>query len=124
MFLGKDPADGSHTWSEDYIQMFIIQEARRAGYMVTAAMEQGKRSKGQGGRAKAMGMTAGVPDTFWWLPNGQIKLIELKTDKGALSPRQKEFHKTIKELGHSVYTVYAQTPMDGWNQVKEILDGK
>ncbi len=120
-FLGKDPEDTKHKWSESFIQMFIIQEARRAGYIITGSMEQGLRSKSSGGKAKAQGMTAGMPDMLIWRSGGKLKCVELKTLDGKLSPAQIEFHGTLKGLGYSVDVVYASCPMDGWKQVKGII---
>lgn len=120
-FLGKDPTDESIKWSEDQIQMYIVQESRRSGYCVTASMEKAKRNKVSGARAKAMGMTAGVPDLIYRLKHGVKKEIELKTKKGKLSLEQIKFHAELLKLEHNVYTVYAKTPMDGWIQTKDIL---
>lgn len=120
-FLGKDPADPSHIWSEIFIQAYIVQEALKAGLTLAAGMEQGKRSKLSGARAKASGMAAGEPDLRFYLPMGQIKLIELKTKDGKLNDAQKLRIPKLKELGYAVSVVYAESPMDGWLQVKEIL---
>lgn len=121
-FLGRDPSSEDKPWSESLIQCYIVQEARRTGYVVTGSMEQGHRSKSAGGRAKAQGMQAGMPDMLYWLPNGVIRCIELKTTTGVLSNAQIEFHKILGNLGHSVNVVYAKTPSDGWNKVKRILE--
>jgi hypothetical protein len=85
-------------------------------------MEQGKRTKSGGARAKAMGMTAGVPDLLFWFQEGRIKPIELKTANGTLNAAQKLFHPIIKALGFQVDVVYAKSPMDGWIQVKQLLE--
>jgi hypothetical protein len=121
-FLGKDPANCSIKWSEDHIQMYIVQETRRRGYLVTASMEQAKRNRARAARAKAMGLTAGVPDLIFRLPNGGKVEIELKTKTGKLSGSQKAFHKVIKDLGHEVYTVYAQSPARGLGEVLTLLE--
>lgn len=123
-FLGKDPEDINIKWSESFIQMFIIQEARRSGYIITGSMEQGLRSKSSGGKAKANGMTAGMPDMLIWLSGNNLKCIELKTKDGKLSPSQKEFHLILRNLGFSVNVIYASCPMDGWKQVKEIINNE
>lgn len=120
-FLGQDPADTTVGWSESQIQMFIITQSFRNGVLITGCMEQGLRSKSAGGKAKAMGMTAGMPDMLCWLTNGKIIGIELKTKIGKLSDVQKEFHNRLLNLGHNVFTVYADCPFNGWQQIKEIL---
>lgn len=48
-------------------------------------------SKASAGRAKAEGMTAGVPDITFVRQGGHIAYIELKADKGRLSPAQVEW---------------------------------
>lgn len=120
-FLGRDPSQTDPPWPEWQIQAYVIQMSRRAGYLVAAGMEQGERKSA--GKAKATGLTAGVPDLRYWLAGGKGKDIELKTAEGKLSKVQIEFHKSLVELGHFVVTVYANSPADGWNQVREILEG-
>jgi hypothetical protein len=120
-FLGRDAESGK--WSEDFCQMYVIQEARRAGYDVAASLEAGKRSKVTGSRLKAMGMVSGEPDLRFYLPRGKIKMVELKTAKGKLSDKQLKRHEELLLLGHDVATVYCENPVDGWGKVKEFLEG-
>ena len=56
------------------------------------------RSKAAGGRLKAMGLRAGVPD-LCVLYHGQVFFLELKTTRGRLSPRQNEVCKYITDAG-------------------------
>ena len=121
-FLGKDPSTGE--WSEAEIQMYIVQESRRAGITVTACMEQGRRSRSTGGKAKAMGMTAGMPDLLFWLDGGKVVPVELKTDKGRLSPAQNIFHGVLRKRGFSVYTVFAATPVGAYEKITEIINAE
>ncbi len=121
-FLGRDPADETVIWDESKIQMYIIQEIRRMGILITGSMEQGLRSKGAGGKAKAMGLTAGLPDLWVWLDGGRPIGIELKTDRGYLSKAQRDMHDRMRGLGYGVHVVYARAPLDGVRQVKEIIN--
>jgi hypothetical protein len=119
-FLGKNPGDVGG-WSEAQIQMFIIMQSRRHGLLVTGSMEQGLRSKSAGGKAKACGLSAGMPDMLYWLPNGLVIGVELKTEDGRLSDVQKKFHESLKILGHQVYVIYAKSPLNGWEQIQRIV---
>ena len=118
LFLGKSPDDASHLWSEDHIQMYVVQMARKAGYYVAADFNAGKRNPS---KAKAMGMLAGVPDLRFYFPHGKIVWIELKTNRGALSESQKNHQAILQRNGHTVATVFAATPVSGWEQVAALL---
>jgi hypothetical protein len=56
--LGRDPAWIEPPWSELQIQSYIIQESRRAGYLVAGDQNAGKRNPGA---AAASGILAGAP---------------------------------------------------------------
>lgn len=120
-YLNKDPGDLTIKWSEFMIQCYIVQEGRRAGYLVVGNTEQGNRING--GRLKAAGMTAGNPDLMWVLKKGLVAWIELKTKDGVLNKAQKFHHAKLESLGHKVFTVYAESPLDGWNKCKRIVEG-
>jgi hypothetical protein len=123
-YLGKDPADHTYPWQEWHVQAFIVMQLKRANVKVAASMEQGKRSKQTAGKAKATGMVAGEPDLRIYLSMGRVVFIELKMEKtGKLSPVQEDYHEALIELGHAVHTVWALSPLDGWLQVQEILEG-
>ena len=112
-FLGRLITEPAKEW---ICQSYIVQEARRAGYTVTACQEQGKRSMATAGKAKASGMTAGVPDLLWWLPEGRLCGMELKTADGRLNDAQRQFHAQAASLGHSIEVIYANSPLDGWTK--------
>jgi hypothetical protein len=117
-FLGHDPADASHKWPEWALQAYVIQEARRAGYLVTGDMAQGKRNPG---KAKSQGLLAGHPDLSFWLPGGIVVMIELKTKDGVLSQAQKHHQEDLKDLDHYVHNVYGTCPSNTWDQCLLIL---
>lgn len=120
-FMGRDISTGK--WKEYEVQAYIVQEARRAGYTIEGDQNQAKRSFGVAARAKACGMQAGTPDLRVLLPGGKTIWIELKLKKGKLSAAQQDWHYIAMLKGHKTYVIYADTPLDGCNQVKFILQG-
>ena len=43
----------------------------------------------------------GIPDLLFLGPNGQTVWIEVKTEKGRLSPEQQNFIETLQGMGHT-----------------------
>lgn len=84
-------------------------------------MNQGNRSGAMRGQAKATGLQAGAVDVRIYLPEGRMALLELKTDKGTVSPVQKSWHALLASLGHLVHVVRASTPAEMWDRVMGIL---
>lgn len=105
--------------TEDQIQIALVANirARAINGLVWAHINNNPRSPRDGARLKAKGMIKGVPDmvyayrglTFWH---------EIKTEKGKLSPAQKEFHKRLEEAQHQVIITYGLD--DAINQLVEI----
>lgn len=61
----------------------------------------------------------GVPDRIVMLPGGRLIFIELKADRGSLSPIQKVQIRRIQKLGQEVYVVRG---MDGLEEfLKEVM---
>jgi hypothetical protein len=58
-------------------------------------------------------VVAGLPDRIVIL-DGQIYLVELKADDGALSPIQKIIHKKIIKRGVPVYVLTGKRGVDEW----------
>jgi hypothetical protein len=77
----------------------------------------GKRHIGVARKLKAEGAKAGIPDLF--LPaarNGYNGLfIELKTEKGTVSPNQKHWIAALREQGYQVEVCY------GWDAARLVL---
>lgn len=48
---------------------------------------------------QSLGSTPGVPDILGILPGGRMLAIEVKTEKGKLSPHQEQFIKNINDNG-------------------------
>jgi hypothetical protein len=70
------------------------------------------RHKATGGRLKAMGVRAGVPDLLIWADGGHCFGVELKAGTGKLSPAQTFWHATLETLGHRVYVVRSLDEME------------
>lgn len=64
----------------------------------------GRRSKGEAGKLKALGVKPGVPDVVIPLPYGTYAglAIELKSGTGTLSDHQKDWLRVMKESGYLV----------------------
>lgn len=118
LLLGKDASDARIKWTEDDLQMYVVQEARKLGYYCAADFNAGARNPG---KAKAMGILAGTPDLRFYYEKGLIVWIELKTHHGSRSPAQLKHHAILDKAGHKVYTVGAQTPHLAWRQVHTII---
>ncbi len=110
-----------YPWKEDHLQMAVACELRRRGVLFAADQNEGRRSLRDGARRKAMGMAAGEPDLRIYLPGGRVVFIELKTNAGRLSPAQEWRQEQLRQLGHRVETVYARTPRDAVDRVREII---
>ena len=67
----------------------------------------GKRDKATAGKLKAMGVNPGWPDFEILAPNGVTIRIEMKGEKGVLSPAQRAFHQRAKALGHQCYIAFS-----------------
>ena len=101
---------------------FLRRESAKRPFTFAADMNAGKRSKAQGGRLKAMGLTPGEADLRLYFPSGVIVHVELKTARGTLSKAQKERHKLLEGLGHEVYTIKTDDPEEGRELLTGILD--
>src|SRR5438309_2328709 len=79
--------------SEHDLQAGIVQ-AIRLKYrrvLVYAVPNGGSRGPVEGGRLKAEGVTAGIPDLALVLPDGRAAFLEVKTPDGQLRPEQRRF---------------------------------
>ena len=121
--IKHDPFDISVKWSEDDIQMHIVQWLRRSDILFAADQNAGRRSARDGARRKMLGMAAGEPDLRIYLKSARTIFIELKTSRGRVSPAQKDRIKGLNDLGFTAVVVAASCPGAGLDQVKEILHG-
>lgn len=79
---------------EQALQMAVAQLLHVAlpeSAFFTHVPNGGARTKAEGGILKAMGVKAGVPDLLI-VHNGRAFFIELKAERGKLSPSQLEIH--------------------------------
>lgn len=81
------------------------------------------RSKITGGKLKAAGMKAGVPDCVVTFPKGQTIFIELKFNRGRLSTAQKDVHARMDRLDIPVYTLWSDNPYTIKDMVRGVLMG-
>ncbi len=105
---------------EDGIQkacIDLLAIAERQGRLTYLHVPNGARltnAKRQGGRMKALGVRAGVPDLIIVWPNGRTVWIELKAPKGVLSPSQKEWRDRLQALGHEWHLFRDHLAMNTW----------
>ena len=59
----------------------------------------------------------GWPDRIVMLPDGKVLWVELKTEKGVVSPRQAQIHLTLSKIGHPVLVLRTKT------SIREVLEG-
>lgn len=100
-------------------ELGIYHRAKKLSYFVN--LEGAKRDKRQQVAAKLHGMRAGRPDIEIFLPNGQTIFIELKTDVGRLTEKQKSIHSELADLGHDVRTLYAKDAISAIKSIRLIL---
>ncbi len=80
-------------------------------------------------RAKAMGLTAGVPDLQLLVPTfdkstGKVipgLFIEMKSKKGRLSPIQKDFHEKLRLYNYTIVISYSSE--EAIEEIKKYLNG-
>jgi hypothetical protein len=76
----------------------------------------GKLGRAEAGIRKARGVKAGLPDIIVMAPDQFLIGIELKIDKGKLSPAQIEVGDSWQLMGHSIYVARSL------EEVQEILE--
>jgi hypothetical protein len=91
----------------------LLQIYENRGLLAFCHVGNGEwRHKATGGRLKAMGVRAGVPDLLVWADGGRGFGVELKAGAGKLSPAQTFWHATLETLGHRVYVVRSLDEME------------
>lgn len=74
-----------------------------------------KRVRKMGGYTIKLAPTErGVPDRLAVFPKGRMFLVELKTEKGRLSPLQVHWHGRMADRGVRVYTLYGEAQIKEW----------
>lgn len=62
----------------------------------------------------------GIPDRLVIFPRGRMYLVELKTEKGRLSPIQKHWHDRLASRHVTVYVLYGKDDVVAW--IRSVLD--
>lgn len=110
---GEKPPRKRRRAEEDQLHIKIVWRLKQdyPDLLVIHPANGGKRSKREASKLKAMGVLAGTPDLLlWWndsfeYDNCVVHLspgkgaIELKTEKGRLSPEQKAWRDRFFALG-------------------------
>ena len=106
--------------SEDEIQMYVVKESLRCGYILHGDQNRARRSKWDGMKRKLLGMRAGWPDLCYWTP--RLVYIELKAWTGTQSKEQRELQAIANQQGIAYYVVKAKTGVEAWAMVQGILN--
>ena len=87
--------------SEAQIQANIVKYLRSIGYFCySTPNEQTSKNPVHTGQLVAMGLYPGMADLTVWLGNGKIAYLEVKTDKGQQSDRQRHFQEKCTVAGY------------------------
>ena len=82
--------------------------------------ETGRRAAIETAKKKARGLLPGYPDLIvHW--KGCTILIEVKTEKGRVSPKQQDVHRRLREQGFGVHVVRTHADLDA---LIEMITGK
>jgi hypothetical protein len=113
-------------WKLQAAQVRALRAMPEFGRRFTLAGDQNaaRRSRQGATIAKATGMTAGEFDLRIYLEGGRLGLIENKTEKGRLSPEQKDRHALLARLGfHRQAVIKAATEADSAAQAIAVVRG-
>lgn len=78
-------------------------------FTLAADMAAGKRGRTNAAIAKATGMVSGEHDLRLYLEGGRLGLIEYKSEKGRISPEQRDRHALLYRLGFGYQAVVKAT---------------
>lgn len=94
--------------SELQIHIAVAQHLKyraRKGIVWWHTPSEGKRTKAEAAKQKALGLVAGIPDLVL-IANGKTYGLELKTFKGRISPEQKSMLSQFEAAGAYVAVAY------------------
>ena len=110
--------------SETQIQQSFIQYLDLCAHrdlVYWAVPNGGKRSKVEAARLKAEGVRAGVPDVHF-IFRGVFHVLEIKTNKGRVSPEQKLMMECMKAAGTVVAVAHGtdscMSQVKAWGMVR------
>lgn len=91
--------------------------------LMFAIPNAGKRSLRQGMWMKQEGLRAGTPDIFLPVSRGKYHgmFIEMKSDKGRLSPAQQEVLPKLKKQGY--YVIVSHSAIEAEDEIEKYLNG-
>ena len=109
---GEKPKKRVHSESESRLQSecfawFWNTYPEYRGLMFHVPSEGNRNSVIDGGRRKAMGIVAGVADLIFMLPRHECHglCIEMKTEIGKQSDKQKEWERKVTEQGYDYQVI-------------------
>lgn len=112
--------------TEAQIQKGVVKylaqmEAITKQFTFTHPANGSNKSPAQAALFKALGQRAGAPDLLIFMEGGKTLFIELKSKKGSLSDKQKDFHGVLRTLKFDVYTIAGKCVNDAIDQIIPIL---
>lgn len=103
--------------TEAQIQTEIVEYLSRQGIFCHSVPNEGAgKNKLRTMRMITMGMKPGTADLVVWFPWGEIGYLEVKTETGKLSDKQRRFEKRCEE--HGVFYAVVKSVED----VREIME--
>lgn len=123
--------DDTIPWSEDSIQMAMVQTLYRLEdeypFTFAAGLEGMKTTKRTASKQKMLGMRAGEPDLRIYYDNGLLAFVEVKRGEsggqkaGALGQGQKDRHALFNKLGYFVTTLTCDTPAQAKEDITNLI---
>ena len=111
--------------SEAQIHKAVVDyfhKAKRPRVVVHHSPNGAKRSRWEQAQVARAGMMAGWPD-LTFVADGRVYGLELKTDRGRLTPSQATAHDMLKEAGMKIAIARsvdeAVAVLRGWNLVRD-----
>lgn len=93
---------------EAAVQRAIKQRLTLYGCVCVAIPNEGRRSAALGRAMKQTGLLPGIPDMLVLQRPGKAAFLEVKAEKGRVSPAQHDAHEMLRRLGHHVAVVRSQ----------------
>ena len=101
--------------SESTVQANIVLSLRLLGYLVHFCGAERARHPRQIRNRAEQGTLVGFPDLCVLGPDGLVVWLEVKSPKGRVTAVQRQVHKHMAKLGHTVHVVR------NWPDVKEAM---
>lgn len=126
--LLSQPQKGTKKPSQDESlgQSYVVTQIKKhpnygKTFFVASFPNEGARSKANGGRLKAQGMLAGMPDLVIYAQNGNVFHIEYKINGAYLNKNQKHVHAMMESMGHKIVVIKFENKLDCYNQTWDQL---